>query len=119
MTLRVTHLYRRTGGAWQLLHRHADLPRPTRARPPPDRRPARELAMTGRPVVPGTRRPAARPTVTKPDRGKPMSSDAIDHAARRADTARGPGGAEPTKPPGEARVGTPAYQVPGCLLRLR
>ena len=26
-----------------------------------------------------------------------MSSDAIDHSARRADAARGPGGAEPTK----------------------
>jgi ketosteroid isomerase-like protein len=26
MTLRVTHVYRRTGGTWRLVHRHADFP---------------------------------------------------------------------------------------------
>jgi uncharacterized protein (TIGR02246 family) len=31
MTIRVTHVYRRAGGAWRLVHRHADFP-------PPDQR---------------------------------------------------------------------------------
>jgi ketosteroid isomerase-like protein len=26
MTLRVTHIYRRFGDAWRLVHRHADFP---------------------------------------------------------------------------------------------
>ena len=63
MTLRVTHLYRRTGGAWKLLHRHADLPRPIRARPPPDGRPARALGddgPAGGAGYPATSRPADR-----------------------------------------------------------
>ena len=35
MTLRVTHIYRRIGGAWRLVHRHADFP-------PADQRPGRQ-----------------------------------------------------------------------------
>ena len=31
MTIRVTHIYRRIDGEWQLIHRHADFP-------PPDQR---------------------------------------------------------------------------------
>ena len=33
MTIRVTHIYRRFGGAWRLVHRHADFPPPDQRRP--------------------------------------------------------------------------------------
>ena len=33
MTIRVTHVYRRTDGVWRLVHRHADFPPPDQRRP--------------------------------------------------------------------------------------
>lgn len=45
MTIRVTHIYRRLGDAWRLVHRHADFP-------PPDQRPGMDQG-TRPPVVGG------------------------------------------------------------------
>ena len=33
MTIRVTHVHRRTDGVWRLVHRHADFPPPDQRRP--------------------------------------------------------------------------------------
>jgi ketosteroid isomerase-like protein len=33
MTIRVTHIYRRVGDTWRLVHRHADFPPPDQRRP--------------------------------------------------------------------------------------